>query len=79
MPGSSAGALVLAVTEGPTAGYDPVEQTETSGGISAMLLKKAGDKSKRLKLLEDLQQSHALDARQKDWLQQELEIGRAHV
>ena len=38
-----------------------------------MLLKKADDKSKRLRLLEDLQQSHALDARQKDWLQQELD------
>ena len=38
-----------------------------------MLLKKADDKSKRLKLLEDLQQSHALDARQKEWLQQELD------
>ena len=38
-----------------------------------MLLKKADDKSKRLKLLEDLQQSHLLDGRQKDWLQQDLD------
>ena len=38
-----------------------------------MLLKTADDKSKRLKLLEDLQQSQALDARQKEWLQQELD------
>lgn len=38
-----------------------------------MLLKKADDKSKRLKLLEDLQQSQAPDARQRDWLQQELD------
>ncbi|MEN9538360.1 MAG: hypothetical protein RLZZ126_595 [Pseudomonadota bacterium] len=38
-----------------------------------MLLKTADDKSKRLKLLEDLQQSQILDARQKDWLQQEMD------
>jgi hypothetical protein len=37
-----------------------------------MLLKTADDKSKRLKLLEDLQSSKLLDPRQRDWLQQEL-------
>ena len=37
-----------------------------------MLLKSADDKSKRLALLEDLQQSHALNADQKKWLQDEL-------
>ncbi|MDP3673125.1 MAG: nuclease-related domain-containing protein [Telluria sp.] len=37
-----------------------------------MLLKTADDKSKRLSLLEDLQKSHLLDAKQKTWLRQEL-------
>lgn len=37
-----------------------------------MLLKTADDKSKRLSLLEDLQQSDRLDARQKKWLREEL-------
>ncbi|RRD55776.1 NERD domain-containing protein [Comamonadaceae bacterium OH2545_COT-014] len=37
-----------------------------------MLIKEADDKSRRLKLLEDLQQSPWLDARQKDWLHDEL-------
>lgn len=37
-----------------------------------MLLKKADDKSKRLALLEDLQRSAMLDARQKKWLREEL-------
>ncbi len=33
-----------------------------------MLLKSADDKSKRVRLLEDLQQSSQLDARQREWL-----------
>jgi hypothetical protein len=37
-----------------------------------MLIKSADDKSKRLRLLEDLQKSPRLDARQKDWLGTEL-------
>lgn len=37
-----------------------------------MLLKSADDKSKRLALLQDLQQSPALDIRQKKWLREEL-------
>jgi hypothetical protein len=37
-----------------------------------MLIKSADDKSKRLALLEDLQKSAALDARQKRWLREEL-------
>ena len=37
-----------------------------------MLLKSADDKSKRLALLEDLQRSSMLDARQKKWLREEL-------
>lgn len=37
-----------------------------------MLLKSADDKSKRVALLQDLQQSPALDARQKKWLREEL-------
>jgi hypothetical protein len=37
-----------------------------------MLIKSADDKSKRLALLQDLQQSPVLDARQKDWLREEL-------
>jgi hypothetical protein len=38
-----------------------------------MLLKSADDKSKRLRLLEELQQSPLLDAAQRDWLQKELD------
>lgn len=37
-----------------------------------MLIKSADDKSKRLTLLESLQQSPRLDRRQKDWLREEL-------
>ncbi|WP_427911606.1 nuclease-related domain-containing protein [Ramlibacter sp. MMS24-I3-19] len=37
-----------------------------------MLIKKADDKGKRLSLLEDLQRSAVLDARQKQWLREEL-------
>ncbi len=37
-----------------------------------MLIKSADDKSKRLALLEDLQKSSLLDARQKEWLRVEL-------
>jgi hypothetical protein len=37
-----------------------------------MLFKKADDKTKRLRLLEDLQASPVLDARQKNWLKEEL-------
>jgi len=37
-----------------------------------MLLKSADDKSKRVLLLQDLQHSPLLDARQRDWLQKEL-------
>jgi len=37
-----------------------------------MLLKRVDDKSKRLALLEDLQRSSLLDARQKTWLREEL-------
>lgn len=37
-----------------------------------MLLKSADDKSKRLALLEDLQKSQLLDAKQKKWLREEL-------
>lgn len=37
-----------------------------------MLIKSADDKSKRLRLLEDLQKSPRLDARQKEWLSTEL-------
>lgn len=33
-----------------------------------MLIKSADDKSKRLRLLEDLQNSPHLDARQREWL-----------
>lgn len=44
-----------------------------------MLLKKADDKSKRLKLLEELQQSHLLDVRQREWLQQELDRFRKGI
>jgi hypothetical protein len=38
-----------------------------------MLLKSADDKSKRLRLLEELQESPLLDAAQRDWLQKELD------
>ena len=37
-----------------------------------MIIKSADDKSKRLALLQDLQQSPMLDARQKEWLRDEL-------
>ncbi|MGZ5270230.1 MAG: nuclease-related domain-containing protein [Ramlibacter sp.] len=37
-----------------------------------MLLKKADDKTKRISLLEDLQRSSVLDAKQKQWLREEL-------
>lgn len=37
-----------------------------------MLIKSADDKSRRLALLQDLQQSPLLDARQKEWLRVEL-------
>lgn len=37
-----------------------------------MLIKSADDKSKRLKLLEDLQKSNALDQTQRDWLSKQL-------
>jgi len=37
-----------------------------------MLIKSADDKSKRLALLQDLQKSSLLDARQKEWLRVEL-------
>ena len=37
-----------------------------------MLIKSVDDKTKRLRLLEDLQNSSRLDARQKDWLAKEL-------
>jgi hypothetical protein len=37
-----------------------------------MLIKAADDKTKRLRLLEDLQSSSKLDSRQKDWLGKEL-------
>ena len=37
-----------------------------------MLIKSADDKSKRLALLQDLQQSPVLDVRQKEWLRDEL-------
>lgn len=38
---------------------------------ATMLLKSADDKSKRVTLLEDLQRSHLLDSKQKDWLRDE--------
>ena len=38
-----------------------------------MLLKSADDKSKRVHLLQDLQQSLQLDARQREWLKEELD------
>lgn len=36
-----------------------------------MLIKTADDKQRRLRLLEELQRSPLLDARQRDWLQDE--------
>jgi hypothetical protein len=42
-------------------------------GRSAMLIKKADDKRKRLQLLESLQDSPLLDTRQKGWLREEQE------
>ena len=44
-----------------------------------MLIKSADDKAKRLALLEDLQMSTLLDARQKDWLRTELRNLRAGI
>lgn len=44
-----------------------------------MLLKKADDKSKRLTLLQDLQKSPMLDARQKTWLREELDRVRKGI
>ncbi len=44
-----------------------------------MLLKQADDKSRRLALLEDLQQSPRLDMRQKQWLRAELQRCRKGI
>ena len=44
-----------------------------------MLIKSADDKAKRLALLEDLQKSTLLDARQKDWLRTELRNLKAGI
>lgn len=44
-----------------------------------MLIKAADDKTKRLRLLEDLQSSPRLDARQKDWLARELRNTRQGI
>ena len=44
-----------------------------------MLIKSADDKSKRLALLEDLQKSALLDARQKEWLRVELRNLKAGI
>lgn len=44
-----------------------------------MLIKSADDKSKRLALLEDLQKSTLLDARQKEWLRVELRNLKAGI
>lgn len=44
-----------------------------------MLIKSADDKSKRLTLLEDLQKSSLLDARQKEWLRTELRNLKAGI
>lgn len=44
-----------------------------------MLIKSADDKTKRLALLEDLQKSNLLDARQKDWLRTELRNLKAGI
>ena len=44
-----------------------------------MLIKSADDKSKRLAMLEDLQKSSLLDARQKEWLRTELRNLRAGI
>jgi hypothetical protein len=43
-----------------------------AGGKAGMLIKAADDKTKRLRVLEDLQNSPKLDAKQKDWLAKEL-------
>jgi hypothetical protein len=44
-----------------------------------VLLKRTDDKSKRLSLLQDLQQSTLLDARQKKWLREELNRTRIGI
>lgn len=44
-----------------------------------MLIKSADDKSRRLKLLEELQHSPVLDQKQKDWLRKELKNLRAGI
>lgn len=44
-----------------------------------MLIKEADDKTKRLRLLEDLQESTRLNARQKDWLAKELHATRQGI
>lgn len=44
-----------------------------------MLIKSADDKSKRLALLQDLQQSLMLDTRQKEWLRTELRNLKAGI
>jgi hypothetical protein len=44
-----------------------------------MLIKSADDKSKRLALLQDLQQSPMLDTRQKEWLRDELRRCKAGI
>lgn len=44
-----------------------------------MLIKSADDKSKRLKLLEDLQKSNVLDKTQRDWLSKQLWNERAGI
>lgn len=44
-----------------------------------MLIKSADDKSKRLALLQELQQSPMLDARQKEWLRDELRRCKAGI
>jgi hypothetical protein len=45
---------------------------ESRARTYSMLIKTADDKSKRLRLLEDLQKSPRLDVKQKDWLAKEL-------
>ena len=44
-----------------------------------MLIKSADDKSKRLRLLEDLEQSPLLDGTQKDWLAKQLRNMRTGI
>jgi hypothetical protein len=44
-----------------------------------MLLKSADDKSKRLHLLEELQNSNRIDARQREWLNKELSLLRKGI